>query len=780
MTTAFSLVIPLGIPSIAVASKPEETTAVVSGTLLKMIVDFAPQSQSSRGPFTRVLGGSQSLKEAQGSLTADESHHEETILHAVQVGQTTLPIKDTEQLLTDVQPGSEVTVELKADLTDIASPASDATSPLSEQATQQLAQAEAPVLTYVLRTSNPPSDSSTTGNHQVFVAIPATADQGSAAPPTADAARKLIADASTYWREQTYNQLTGFRIARTSQYTSALSRKTMCDLESSSSMLRIWSEAARQTGYKPGARKHLVVLTGDCKTSTGAQNSALGVAEIGANLSTGGRSIVNDSSLQTLVHELGHNFSLGHSNLESVYRDAQIPYFGMYSPMAATVSAQLGSIPALDIAYQHKLGVLPRGSIKPVIGSQTVTLSPMSQRAGTRGAYFHLPTTGQKIYIEYRSGTLSESNAFYLSSGLDHEIPGFRFGPGVRVYSLTENGIETNNDTGTFAREGRRDPANSNQLNFLATLRQGESLQHFVSGFKIRATSISAQSASIAVSIPKAVTSLSSAKKSVAYGSNAKLRVLVESTVPTGGSITAYRDGKKVGSAKVSARAGSQVVTVKLKNNLPVGKNKIKLKYSGSASAYGKSRNTYVTVKRAKPKVSVKVIEPYVKYSTKLAITASSGRIPTGKATVFLDGKKLKTVTLKKGAANVALPKGLRTGKHTITVKYSGTSRYRPVTKKAAFTVSRKVGKISGFTTGKQTVRIGKTYSDRFRVNDAAVIQKRSGSRWITVRKLKAGTHTFKHAATKSGTRTKYRVLIKGSNRLTGTHSKSLTITNKK
>lgn len=63
-----------------------------------------------------------------------------------------------------------------------------------------------------------------------------------------------------------------------------------------------------------------------------------------------------------------------------------------------------------------------------------------------------------------------------------------------------------------------------------------------------------------------------------------------------------------------------------------------------------------------------------------ISVTVKGGK-PTGKITVFDAKKKIATFTLKasaKGKAKITLPKIKKVGKHTITVKYSGSDNFKP------------------------------------------------------------------------------------------------------
>jgi hypothetical protein len=76
-----------------------------------------------------------------------------------------------------------------------------------------------------------------------------------------------------------------------------------------------------------------------------------------------------------------------------------------------------------------------------------------------------------------------------------------------------------------------------------------------------------------------------------------------------------------------------------------------------------------------KVKPSVKVSAKAGKKKATLTVTVrASGVTPTGKVTIKLGGKTLKTVTLKRGKASVTLKK-LKKGKRVFTIVYSGDSR---------------------------------------------------------------------------------------------------------
>jgi hypothetical protein len=478
------------------------------------------------------------------------------------------------------------------------------------------------------------------------------------------------------------------------------------------------------------------------------------VAEVGEALQTGGRIVVNDPSEHTVIHEFGHNFSLGHANLESVIDRSTAIYMGLFSPMSASIDATIGTVPSLDVAYQHALGVLPSGQLKTVVGSATVKLAPVSNAKGTRGALFYDPMTGTKTYLEYRSGTGFDTPSFYTNtSALSVYFPQFRYGAGVRVYTLDQDDPYTWNDTGTLA-----EPISRSQ--FRTTLRQGERLQHPLSGYTITVSQLTATQATVRLSVPKASSSLTSKNVSTRYGTQPKFTVRLGSNAPAGGTITATVNGKKVGSAKVAAKPGTRKVTVKLSSNLAVGKHKVKFKYSGNAAAKSSTHTRTLTVKKATPKAKITVKNAYLKYKPSVTLALTSGRAPSGNATLYVDGKKTATKKVSKGKTTFTLKKPLSKGRHSFRVEFHASKNYNKATAKKSVTVAKKSGAISGFASGTKTIAAGKVYKDTFKVNHAAVLQTRTGSTWKTVKKLKAGTHVLKHTAKAKAKPIRYRVKI--------------------
>lgn len=740
-----------GSPAVATASaSPDARATTVRHSRETTTVDGELIRAITEAPKPTTSGHKHGLGSADSHETAEELSGEQegagvTVHTLVDTGAQTVAVEDPQGLLSDVASGSEVS--LAATTTAQLSPTSGASSSVVE-----------------VNAVTAAASATSKGSHQIYIALPTRSGAKAYLPPSATVAKDLVTKASDYWSSQTFGGVSGFKIAKTKGYTTSLSRSAICNIEDSNAVNRMWQEAAKKTGFTRGAGKHLIVFTEPC-----AYELPVGVAEVGSGLSSGGYITVNDATLSTLVHELGHNFSLGHSNLDVFEFGEIFEYEGFHSPMGGSLPQSWGTVPALDVAYQHRLGVLPSGQLKTLIGSQTVNLAPVDGTTGRRGALFYLPTTGKRVYAEYRSGGGFDSSALFKSRNFAdmYDSLEVRFGPGVRLYTLEQQDYMTFNDVGTYTWEAKDNF-------FQTTVLPGESLAFPEAGFTVTVPKATSTFAEVKVSLAKGSSKVSAPKKSVAYGATPKLKVTTSSKAHLGGTVTAYYKDKVMGKIEVPAKRGSQTLTLPLKSILPMGKHTIKLKYSGSVSAKSSSSTTTVSVVKATPTVKVNVSNAYRHHTPKAVVTVSSHKVPAGKVTLWLDGKKLKTRSLTNGSVTFALPKYATSGTHKIKASYSGSSRFKAATKSTKFAVTKKRAKVSGFQTGTKSFTSAQSYSDKFTVNHTAKLQKRVDGAWKTVRTLKSGSHSLVvKTAADTG---KYRIHISSSSLVVGVATESVTV----
>jgi hypothetical protein len=183
-----------------------------------------------------------------------------------------------------------------------------------------------------------------------------------------------------------------------------------------------WNEAAGILGYSSasafrnaapsGTKRHLmVVLPTGCQSASG-----IGIASVGRDLHEGGFvQVVLGAGVdrQVVTHELGHNLSLGHANLD--YCDTagcgEYEYMDVYDVMGVSYGGFDAGVTALNARNQVALGfttvaaanvyTLPDGSSSR---SATVTLGRINGTDAPRVLQVVDPLTSDTYYIEYRGG----------------------------------------------------------------------------------------------------------------------------------------------------------------------------------------------------------------------------------------------------------------------------------------------------------------------------------------------------------------------------------------
>ena len=218
----------------------------------------------------------------------------------------------------------------------------------------------------------------------------------------------------------------------------------------------LWTEAAARfpgVVFNDVTPNHLIVILPGCPGG--------GIGTVGETLGSGGKSalaIKSGGVDQLGAHELGHNVGLGHANIEycSTGGSCAVDEYGnAYSVMADYLTgASEPNPPALDSVYRQALGLTSSTEVRPVTlphgapakVTTSVRIAPREATAGTRAAEVTDPWTGQKLLVEYRSGTGRDANVVYTRPGYAEDLndsSSAEFRPGVVISRVESPDAET-------------------------------------------------------------------------------------------------------------------------------------------------------------------------------------------------------------------------------------------------------------------------------------------------------------------------------------------------
>lgn len=141
---------------------------------------------------------------------------------------------------------------------------------------------------------------------------------------------------------------------------------------------------------------------------------------------------------------------------------------------------------------------------------------------------------------------------------------------------------------------------------------------------------------------------------------------------PATGTVTVAKGSTKLGTATL--HNGTAKVAIPA-GKLAVGSHTLTVSYGGSGAVAPASTTAKVTVAKSAATMSAKWSS--AKYGTpaKVDVTVKGAAgAATGKVEVREGSKVLATKTLSKGKATVTLPKSLKVGKHSLSLRYLGSS----------------------------------------------------------------------------------------------------------
>jgi hypothetical protein len=204
----------------------------------------------------------------------------------------------------------------------------------------------------------------------------------------------------------------------------------------------------------------------------------------------------------------------------------------------------------------------------------------------------------------------------------------------------------------------------------------------------------SATSASITVTISKAVTSttVSASSSALVYGASVTLTAVVSDGVSASGTITFMDGATTLGTGTLSGNTATLTTS-----SLAVGSHAVTATYAGDGNNQGSvSSSVSVTVTQVSAAVTLAASATNISFGTSITLTATiSGNSPGGTVT-FKDGTtSLGSATVSAGVASMSLT-SLSVGSHSITVQYGGDTNNASATSSATtVTVSRVTASIS-------------------------------------------------------------------------------------
>ena len=422
--------------------------------------------------------------------------------------------------------------------------------------------------------------------------------------------RAAVSRGSAYWTRETGKIVNGLTV----RGEATLTTSNVCAELANGDYFEVWERAQNLfpgVDASRAARTHLVVMVPRSCYDDGSIGWT-GLATIGEKgLTSGGLVFLAADDAHTVSHELGHNFGLGHSNLEIGDADGPLEYLGVHSVMGASFSEGTTTYapPVLDPAFRAVLDILPGSSVTAGSPGADTRVRAVSGKSPLSLRF--VDQAGRTMYLELRDGGGNDAGAYYASPWAIN--PAYDLGRGVRFSTIVRDsrGVPTLVTLG-----GSSDGV------VWATVHAGESVRSSSLGRTVAVRSISGGTAVVRFSTP-AESRATMSKISVRYGRSTKVSVKVTGETKPQGVVQFYVGKKRVATAKVSS---SGRATATLPASVRPGKQTVTARYSGDVMLAGSRAKR--TVKVAKGLPSIKVTKATkVRKGSKATLTVRVGTV---------------------------------------------------------------------------------------------------------------------------------------------------------
>lgn len=297
-----------------------------------------------------------------------------------------------------------------------------------------------------------PASAPVGSSHDVYVVLVAKTGQ---LPTEGAVAARLRDNVLDEWVTESDGAISGFTVEGTATLSAdAPTDQSKSDVCSMANYAGLWSAGAAQFPGVDfdtvGTPNHLIMVVSGAGCSS-ERNVVLGIGTVGESIDDGGlTTLLWDERYvdATGVHELGHNFSLGHANALSCDSCVVDEYFDIFSVMG--FGTPDNNAPALDTGYRDVLGISQPGEVEAIAkesaatSTVTRTIQPRGSSSGLRGLSVVDPMWGRTYWIENRAGGTGDrdAGASYVNkvlnvtrsvSGQFVDLNAYRFRAGVTV-----------------------------------------------------------------------------------------------------------------------------------------------------------------------------------------------------------------------------------------------------------------------------------------------------------------------------------------------------------